>query len=226
MLWVRSAKPICKADLANAGEALGWLLRPSNWASAARALGADAAANPVSAGAWLVGFSVLLLLRWRLVRRFKRLGTLAAGRSDSAFVPTLAAVGVTVLAASALPMLMLLVAWRLAAPSEATAFANAVAGGLLIAAVITWTLGMLIQAFRPHGLAEAHFNWPVDALRSLRRALWVVAVIIPMVFVTAAMEWQTNGAYASSLGRGAFLFTMLALAVFSAKVRATSDVSP
>ncbi len=218
ILWIRSAEPIRLGHLRLAAGVLnrglydkGW----QGWGEIADSLRTDLGRNPVLHLAALAVLAAWVIGLRRLRTWLSRLGDLAASSTRSEIVPTLKALMLTLLIAGVWPAALAYLAWRLAAPLDATAFSKAVASGL--AQMAGWLLPLETsrQLCRRKGLAEAHFGWPLGAIRIVRRHLrWFVLAGLPLVFVMAVVESQTLETWQASLGRLGFMAIMLLIALF------------
>jgi len=233
VLWIRSGPSLQPRDVPAAFEACQWFLGPQAWVDVGAALLADARTSPVIVGVGLLAFAALLAVRKRLVRRLERAGDLASKATTGTFGPTALAVLLTAVLAATLPALIWFISWRLAGAPAAAALGNtaasglspatdhpgpaqAVAAGLSALAAVLLTFGAIRQVCRPKGLAEAHFHVSTDALGPVRRVLLVLIVILSVAcFLISGMEWQGNEAWKNSLGRGALIIALAAVAVFA-----------
>jgi potassium efflux system protein len=219
VLWIRSTGVPGADTLRHAWAAILWLGHLQNWSTVGDALIAEARSDPlpVAIGGLLL---VLLLYRQRPLRiRITQLGSLAEQGTFCRFVPTLNTVLLTALIAVLWPGVMWFVQWRLAVSLANGEFVRAVAEGLSRTAAVFLPLEFFRQVCRPRGLAEAHFGWPVGGLRVLRINLrWLLVLGLPLVFVTATCQAQSDERYENSLGRLAFIALALLVALFAHRV--------
>jgi len=217
ILWIRSAEPIDLDTFRRSGEAVAWLFGPQNWGPFGGALIDDILAKPVVNGAFLIALLSILVFHQNLRRRLRELGDQAASTSASSITPSLWAVLLTMLMAAVWPGLLWFVAWRLNSGSYAQSeFIKAVIGGLNHTAIIYLTAELFRQICRGKGLAESHFGWDPDSMKKVRRGLeWLMMLGLPIVFVVASIQWQSNAARQDSFGRLSFIVGMIAIAVFA-----------
>lgn len=128
---------------------------------------------------------------------------------------TLKAIGLTLLLAVPWPLLLALLGWRLEASLEATPFTKAIGHGALEVAFALFSL----RAFRllciPGGVADRHFRWSSQALRTFRRHFdWVIWFLAPVGCVVYAVHSYQHATYADSLERIALLVVMVGTALF------------
>lgn len=201
VLWTRSASLTDRADLRAAADAARWLLRPDHWASAARALAADAAAAPAGYAAVLALVVALPRLR-RLARtRLAACGERAAASTATRYLPTLQGLLLTLGLAIPGPAIVWGAAWRLARVPDDAAFAPAVAAGLAAVAMTLLPLDLLRQASGPRGLMEAHFLWTARPVALLRRHLgWFMPASLPFVFAVGVMGSRSDPGQAALEG--------------------------
>ena len=219
ILWIRSAPVVSVQDVPVAINAGRWLLGPRAWTEVGTALWADASKSPGVVGIGVLAFAVLLALRRRLVRRLRLAADLASKATTGAFRPTALAAGLTAFLAVMVPGLIWFISWRLAGAPAATDTAKAVAEGLSTLAAMLLTFGALRQVCRSNGFAKAHLHVTAGALPQVRRSLLVLAVLLGVAgFLVSAVEWQGNEMWKSSLGRGALIIALIAVAVFAQRL--------
>ncbi|MCB1096025.1 MAG: mechanosensitive ion channel [Verrucomicrobiae bacterium] len=150
----------------------------------------------ILAGAILAGrrkFSSLLTAK----------GEAAALRRCTSFVPTVEALGLTLLLALPFPLLLGALAW-LGDDGE-------IANGLKYATYFSALVGFAFVCSRPTGLLESHFKIESARVGYLRRHLkWFFPVALPVMFFTGAFS-QGN----SEGGRLFFFLLMLIIAVLA-----------
>lgn len=219
ILWIRSAPVVSVQDVPMAIKAGRWLLGPRAWTEVGAAVWSDASNSPGVMGIGILAFAVLFALRRRLIRRLKLAADLASKATTGAFGPTALAAGLTALLAVMAPGLVWFISWRLAAAPAATDAAKAIAEGLTTLAAMLLTFGVLRQVCRRNGLAQAHFQVTAGALPQIRRSLLVLTVLLGAAgFLISAIEWQGNEMWKSSLGRGALIIGLIAVAVFAQRL--------
>jgi potassium efflux system protein len=217
-LWLRDAVPLGPSAVRLLQDdgltAVRWLVRPSNWAGLGRSLWADAVDNPLLALVTLLLIMLLLRQRPRLVARLGRTADRLEGLQDDRFRPTAEAFGLTLVLAGLLPVVLLLLAWRLQAGAVSRGFTTAVAQGLHATALLALALNVLSEISRPRGLGEAHLSWSQGVTASLRRHVgMLVGVVLPATFVVSALLAHGRDSWTESLGRVVFILTCLVLAL-------------
>jgi potassium efflux system protein len=248
VLWIRSARVMQPADLKPASEALLWLLRPNNWIDAAwavapygqrirtlqndpavdtstkffSALGTETASRPwplLVSLPFTVLFVILLVYQRRLRARIRQSGEQAARRNCQQFQPTIQAFVHTGLVSLQWPVLFLFLAWRLTTAVGASDFARAAGFGLGISGAYYLSFEFLRQLCRYRGLAEAHFDWPVEIHTLLRRYVRVLLVITaPIVFVVGTLHGQSNESWQNSLARALCIAALIVVSVIVHRV--------
>jgi potassium efflux system protein len=243
VLWIRSGVVLRPSDVADAAEALGWLfdfgnwvrvvwsvfphgsrivtmrqsVPPSPWSEVAAAIGQDLTRQPwplVSALLFLAYVIVLSSNQWRLRAQIRELGEQGAKRNCQRFAPTFHALLDTLFIALLWPSVLLFCAWRLTAPNVTDDFVRAVGYGLWITSIHYFFLESMRQICRPQGLAEAHFNWPDEAVQIMRRSMRLVLLVTaPLVLVVTTLQGQSFELRQASLGRIAYLAGIAFLAV-------------
>jgi potassium efflux system protein len=216
-LWLRDAVPLAPSatgKLVRDGlDALRWIVRPSNWADLGGALWKDAVGNPIAAVATLLVIMLLLRARPRLSARLAATARQQGGLGDSRFGPTAEAFGLTLVLAGTLPVVLLLVAWRLQASATGRGFTMSVAAGFAATAWLALALNSLAETCRPNGLGEAHLRWPGDVAASLRRHVgMLVGTVLPATFVVGTLLAHGRDPWSESLGRLALVLSCIVLA--------------
>ncbi len=159
----------------------------------------------------------LLALRRVLRRKRAEFGAEVRSYRTDRFILTVRAVLQTLLLALPLPLL----GWTLGtalglAPTE---LLRAAGEGLREIApawlVLLFARGMCAQK----GLGLAHFRWPALGVRALARELtWFTPIAVGLGWICLTLDRQGNADWSYSLGRCAFIVTMLALALFSRRL--------
>jgi potassium efflux system protein len=224
MLWVRSSDQ--RPRFGEAWRALRWLTHPEYWQAASASAAANVGDKRFRYGATIVLAAVILMFLRLTSRALRRLAGVASDPQCSRFLPTLAAAALTIVRAAPLPLILWCLGRALAGaddelvPSAATLVAVAAGEGLRAAALLAFTLLVVHQAVRPAGLAEAHFAWPAETVRALRRHLtWMIPVVVPLAVVVTAVELiPEDERIDKSLGRFAAMASWLAITVFLAAV--------
>ncbi|MGH8478912.1 MAG: mechanosensitive ion channel domain-containing protein [Gammaproteobacteria bacterium] len=223
LLWIPSAGAVGLQTVGDLGSATAWLLSPSHWLEAAQVFGWRDGREPQQLV--LVGLlsvvMVLLALRRRLQARIEAISAQVAKPHSDRFLLTLQALSLTLLVAAPLPLLVGTLGWFLQGMPEATAgaFPRAVGDGLSHIALPWFFFFALYRLCRIDGVAEDHFHWRESALKLLRHHLsWLIPVALPAMFITGVVGWQAGEAHRDSLGRLAFIASMVAFAVFGQRI--------
>lgn len=219
ILWFRSSGVLGSHDLLASAEAVHWLVSPSQWSALVLGLWDDLAANvPL----YLLAIAVLagLLIVRRMARgRVAQIGLAVARMQDDRFARTLQVLGLTLVKVLPYPLLMAFIAWRLTAPLNAGTFTFAIAHGLRTTAWIFGTFLLLQKICAEDGLAHRHFRWNFRGLRILHRNIhWLLASVLPLVFLAAVMDAQDLQARRDSLGRLAYIAATLLFMAFLIRV--------
>lgn len=212
--WLRSAQPLWQT---------AWPARlmpdASGWSALPRKFAADAAANPQIYLAMLVVVGILADARLRAPRQLKRIAAKTRGTYTDSMRLTLEALFWTVSAAMLGPALALFAAWRCDLFADASEFETGLAFGLRRGAYVLlgWTL--VRRTCQLDGLGAAHFRWPSEALRVVRREFtWSGWVAVPIAFVTACGELSADDVWRDSWGRLCFVVGMVGLSILAARV--------
>jgi potassium efflux system protein len=216
ILWIPSGKAVQPELLTDGRDAMAWLFAAKHWAQLGRAF-RDGVTRllPLNLLALLLTILFIPFVRW-VPRRLQRLGEQAQAPGCDRFAPTGETLALTSLLAIWLPALLAYLGWRLGLSPVATQFTRSIAYGLVATAGYWATLRMSRQLVRPGGVAEAHCAWSQKAAHGLWRDLrWLIVVTVPAVFVIFAFEMRGEDLWRESVGRLAFLISMLAVAVFN-----------
>jgi len=214
VLWIRSTSAFSLTSLSHLSEAAAWLTSPEEWLHLGRSLWRDVRERPLPTAVALFIFGPLVWNQRRLRRRSSEIGSVAGRPNCCSLLPTVKAVFLLALLSLVLPGVLWYVSWRLNVGGNASGLAEAVATGLAYVAGVYLVLDLLQQMCRPAGLADAHFDWPTSALKSVRHyARAAKLLILPFVFVTVTTAVQANDRWADSLGRLSFVVMMLCCAL-------------
>ncbi len=216
ILWIPSGRVVQPELLSDGRDAVAWFFEAKYWAQLDRGF-RDAVRRlwPVNLLALLLAILFVPFAR-RVRPRIRSLGERAKRPDCARFGPTGEALALTSLLAVWLPALLAYVGWRLGLSPVATQFTRSFAYGLFVAAGFWATLRLSRQLVRPGGIAEAHCGWPDTAAHALWRDLrWLTIVTVPAVFVIFVFEMRGEDLWRESIGRIAFLVSMLAVAVFN-----------
>jgi potassium efflux system protein len=212
ILWTPSAKPISLEDAGPAGDALRYLVAPQNWTGAAATAWRNFLGMPLPLLAGLAAAGLILIYRPKIVARLRRVAQgIRDGVADT-FGRTIEALLWAVVLTAPLPGLVLLASTLFNSTGK---FEAGLSRGLLNIGMALAALQFLRQVCRPMGLAEAHFDWPAQSLRTGRRALrFLMLAICLTMFVMPLLFSNGNDAARTSLGRLVLTVQFVAMAVF------------
>ncbi|HEV3343473.1 MAG TPA: mechanosensitive ion channel domain-containing protein [Pirellulales bacterium] len=218
IFWVPSTAKLSAADLAAGREALRWYFDVRQWQTVGRQFVRGAAASPLVCMAVAALFVALMVVQPRMRSRIRELGHRAARGTADSMVLTLRTLVLTALTAAPWPVLLASLGWILGSPTGGSELSRALAHGLRFTAAALASIEVLRQVCRGHGLATAHFGWPEQGTRLVRKQLrWFLPLALPLTLLgatTHALEtdrWQ-------ALGRLNFMAAMLVLALLIYRV--------
>ncbi|MFO7903966.1 MAG: mechanosensitive ion channel [Pirellulaceae bacterium] len=220
VFWIRSDPPLELKHLSLALETLRKALNPEGplgWSEIHTMLKTDLGQHSII---WSAA-GMLLILWFYEQRRFRRgLTTWGEAAEQShlcRITPTLLALLVTLVLAGFWPLLLRFLAWRLRTAAEtADSAAGGIASGLTVAAWCLFPGLLLRQVCRPKGLGPSHFQWAPGALRLVRKHLcWLIALVLPLVFVVGTLEGSGIQQWTTSAGRISFIMACLLLGIFA-----------
>ena len=214
LLWIPSNTPLDLATLRDVLPAAAWLLDPAHWHQVAHALQGFSREHPLEVSLAVLALGTLVWARRPLRRRLQAI----AGRIGKPTVDrigfTLEGLAYTAVLALPLPAALWLTGQALPRAPEATQFALAIGGALLLGAPFLLNATVFLELAAADGVAARHFGWPEPALRQLRRLLGLIATAgLPLILVAAAFGPHASEAHRDSLGRLAFLGLMVVWAV-------------
>ena len=212
ILWIHSTVLPKAADLPFYGQAIKWLVDPSEWRKLGIALWSDARSNPISYSLCGV-LLVFLLSSQRTWKQWLREAGVSASKSfTTSYRPTARALVLTVLTSITWPGLVWLIGFRLNV-LNGTEFMNSAGHAFRLMAPLALTMEMARHVCSGGGLGEAHFGWPHAMLRSIRSILRMLLIVgLPLAFVFLMTESQANENIKHTLGRVAFLIAQGLLA--------------
>jgi potassium-dependent mechanosensitive channel len=223
VLWIASASAVNATDVTHAGQVLWKIAGPDAWKEIGGALALDCMQNPAVYLMAVCVFGLLMYCRRRMRNKIQKIGDMAAAANCYRITPTIEALFLTLLIAAIWPGLMAYLSWRMLA-LDASEFckaigAKAIGAGLASTALVNFVLELLRSTCRPNGLGEAHLGWPGHNLQVLRQHLkWLNVVVLPLVFIVAALHAEENERWNDSLGRLCFIATMLFSALFLQRI--------
>lgn len=214
VLWIRSTSALDKESLQYLGPAAAWLIQPDSWLELAGSLFRDAGEDPFRAAPVALAFLLLLWGQRRLRSRLNDVGERAEMANCSRLLPTMEALGLTVVLSCVVPAILWYLSWRLNSESATSVFCTAVAAGLAFTAGAYLVLDLLEKQCCRNGLADSHFGWPSSALRPVRHYVRVAkALVLPLFVIVVTIETQPNSRWSDSLGRVCFSAAMFASAI-------------
>jgi potassium efflux system protein len=218
LLWIRSSKPVRVGDLQRLKVSLGWFFKPVQWSRLFNDTGRSFRKKPV---VWIVGLLIGLFLvvsrRWAH-NKLKDIAVSVDQQAEDSFLLTINAMGLTLLLVAIWPFLLAFPAIQLTNLRQLDQFSTGIAGGLIFASypLIFWVL--LYNICRPHGLAQAHFQWPPSANLTLKSNLiWLIPIVAVASFFLGAMETVPEYEYSDALAKLAIMVYSLALSTFFAR---------
>jgi len=215
ILWVRSVGGSLIPKREHLSGAVLWLFNPQDWRKGLSNCFAELHEFGLAALS-IVGLLLLLLVfRKRLNQRLPEYERLTAQLSTDSAMHTLRVGGIAVLSALPLPLFVWAVGTLLSHPIGQPESVLSTGIALRASAMYLLFFLLLYEAFRPHGLGEAHHGWPSEVLRAVRLNLcW----FLPLGFICLALEQifieQANQDFNNSLGRTAFVGGMLVFSLF------------
>jgi potassium efflux system protein len=217
VLWIRSAAAVDTGFVEKTWTALRAFASHRQWKPLIKFTVADAQSSWPLYGLFLFAFILILGLSRRMRHYVADLGEIAQKQLDSGIPLTLLATALTVVMATAWPLLLCFVGWRLVYAD--LNLASALSLAFLFCAAALWLVDSFRKLCRKRGVAESFLAWPQPIVRSLHTNLLLyVAGGIPLSFIVAAASRLDDGTSADSIGRLAFVSFSLLLAVMLRRI--------
>jgi len=226
ILWVRSGATISLSDFMVASKTLVRLADMREWAALPRVFSAKEALGWAS-NALLVAWLLLCAVSYRRMRRgVDTLSARARQAGNVSIRPTIDALIRTVVLTLPLPVLLLLIGWRLNGFIDLSEHESIRNLGVVLrnGALLAFPLEFARQALRPKGLFDSHFGYPSAALRLMRRHLYWFGTLAAVVFIACAyMNAIQDDIGQESLGRFLYLGALAGYMVFSDRMLRPSN---
>ncbi|MGN8160412.1 mechanosensitive ion channel domain-containing protein [Salinisphaera sp. SWV1] len=219
LFWLPSFHAIRLDWPARVAAGMPWLIDPGSWKQTVSALAAGVIAQPIWAGLGALVIALLIAIRRPMRHRLRRLGEPVGNVSHDTMWLTLRATVITVLLSLPSILIFFLAAFLLRHAPEASKFSQAVAAAVFQLGFLLVFIEPFANVCRESGLADRHFHWPGSARRGLYRNLrWVMIALIAPVVIISMTEAFDDDAKRETLGRAAFMFGELSIAVFAWRV--------
>jgi potassium efflux system protein len=198
---------------------VAWLTSASTWRHIAALTTADVRGRWPSTLVSGLGLVFAFGLSVWSRRRLRALVHLVGSYRTDAFRHTAEAVVLTIFAALPIPLVLLWVAWLLGRAPEQVNVGLAASSGLTAGGALLLSLGIVRVTLGSSGLAAAHFRWPVEGVRPIRRDLrWFIPSVVPLAAIVVGLDAHGDDPANATLGRLAFSAAMLLLLVFLSRV--------
>lgn len=215
ILWIRSTDPFAVEDWPEVIQQTKRLGILAQWREIPIRLYNDFKEHTWAYALFLSGLLLLAAYTTRMRQTVSKAGVLAAKSTTTSLLPTLKVLLLCILLSAPLPLIHLLLGWRLLAVAENSSFASAIGWGLLVSARYFFPLELFRQIARTGGLAESHFQWSSHSTNVLRRQLrWFIDLAVPCVgfyaVVANDLEWKAE----NTLGRVLFGVLLFMATIF------------
>lgn len=220
ILWIRSANPISKNDLAQLWPAVQHLFDFREWNQAGKLLLEELQLKIWQPILVLIIWGSLIFNNSKMRHALAKLGDLAERSTMTDFTPTAKAIAISLTLSAPWPILLLFIGTRLQqASSNPQSFTDSLGLGLLVAARYLYPLEVIRQVCRAGGLAEKHFEWPQPTTSLIRRHLrWLIDLGLPSAAACAMLFNLGEDRYEHSLGRLCFAVLMMVCSIFLSTV--------
>jgi potassium efflux system protein len=131
----------------------------------------------------------------------------------SFYSPVFASLAYTVIGAIFLPAILYFVVFQLSPAYDLATLQGAVKSGISSILLPLLFVGALSRAMVANGLARKHLGWSKYLCQGIKVTLdSTIYVVLPMRFLFVALETYENGKWHDSLGRAAFIVSMIGFA--------------
>lgn len=192
VLWIRSNWLPHSGDISEAAGSLKRLFSVEAWATLGRSVFGDMQSN-----LWLYVLTTVLLATLLFVQNHFRatlveIGKAASKRTCRDFAPTIRATTLTVVISISWPIVAMFFGWRMLLNAAPATLSYGVGQALWSVAAWFFMLNLLRHVFRPSGLADAHFGWPEEVSRRVRKRIRrLLLVLLPLVFFAVLLHhWE------------------------------------
>lgn len=212
ILWIRSTQSFRLETLSGIVPAVSWMVSPGNWRQVVEALRVDVWEGLAAYILVVLLFILVLAGRRKMIVRLREVDKEAGNPRCTDFGPTAEALLLTLLIAVFWPAVIGCLGWRLRSLGGSADFLYAIGLALRFTAIMYLTLEIPRLTFKPEGLGRVHFGWPGDWLDDMYKILArSYVIVLPAVFLIAALEGQGDEDLKTSFGRAVFILLMLAL---------------
>ena len=213
LLWMPSTKPMGADSLRAIPRSLKWLFSPQRWSDTLQEAAAATRRRPLEPLLLILATAMLLHRRPSLKNALVEMSDRVGKVNLDGHSLTLRALLITLLLAA--PGALALCVLSLIVDSD-NEFGHALAKALGYGALLYLILDVVLQSVRRFGLARIHFRWRPRAVDSLVKNLpWFMALFIPAIIVNLLLEASGNAEVRDGMGRIAFVFATIVLAVFA-----------
>jgi potassium efflux system protein len=219
LLWIRSSKPVSIGDIQNLQVSLGWFFKPAFWGQLFKDLGRS---FHQKTAVWIIGLLIGLFLivsrRWAR-RKLKDIAECVGQQVEDSFLLTIKALGLTVMLAAVWPFVLAFPAIQLTILRQTEPFSTGIAGGLIYVTRPLIFMVLFYTICRQNGLAQAHFQWPVSARRTLKHNLgWLIPIVALTSFFLGALATVAHFEYSDALAKLSLMIQAIAVSIFAARV--------
>jgi len=213
VLWVRSTGIIgSQMDLFRSS--LRNVTSGGRWTAAQQEVSGDLSGNRWIWVSMLATTAGLLVVRRQLKRKLKELGELAERANCVTFLPTLKVLLYSALISLPFPVLIWGAGWRILTISRGENTLQALGISMQVVSAAWFLLAMIRNVGQPHGLGQAHFEWPESNLTTLRQTVRLLGILLlPALFVVAFAESLGDEDVAATIGRIAYILAITVGAV-------------
>lgn len=216
ILWIRSGQTFNLTQLTKLPTSVRWLSDPKPWNSVLDAIKLDVSRRTFT---WLsvgLGFLFWVFLNPILRSMLRNRGHVASQLNCRDLSPTIQSVAMTLVLAAGWPSLIWFVGYRLDHGASTLPFVHSVASSLLRIAMFVMPLEVIRVACFRGGIAELHFDWPLELVNRWRRNLnWYIPASIVLIGLIGLVEGTADEHRLDAVGRSTFLIFTLLSGVFS-----------
>lgn len=213
ILWIRSNTTLFTEIQKDDSDAE--LVSSTQWITLGKDFLADLFRVPFLYISAAVGLAFLLMRRNGFLATVVQKAGIVLKGTNTNFLPTLETLLLAAIMALPVPLVLVLVGWRLSSMPTKSSLAEACGKALIATAFFYFVAEFISQIIRSKGLGESHFRWATSTLVKLRRELrWFVPIAAVFVFLCTLIYSVDPIHQTDTIERVAFIAALGLLAAF------------
>ena len=215
LLWVKSSDPVNTEFISDLFISIKWILSPLNWFDVIKDINKLVLHNLLLTFIGLIGLPLLFVShKWAKRQQALEYNDVDHIHIDS-FNHTLKSLGYLLILALPIPLYCYYLGWFLSSNVHVIEFTKAFGEGLQNASVSFFFLQFFYSLFSENGFAIQQFKWNSHNVRLLRAQIsWLRIIVVITAFIITSTATSSLPIYSDSLGRLAFVISLLAMSIF------------